>query len=109
MLEKLEDHICFPLKKINDVENHFWVYGIVLKHENKRDSLQKKLFQDGIETRPFFWPLHLQNALPSEFKTETSLPVSENLGRNGLYLPLGKHINDKIQAKVVESVSNFFG
>ena len=107
LLNKFDDYINIPLKKVNGVKNHFWVYGIVLKQENRRDSLQKSYSKT--ELKPdHFWPLHLQKALPREFKTETSLPVSENLGRNGLYLPLGNHVNDKIQAKVVKSISNFF-
>jgi perosamine synthetase len=57
----------------------------------------------GVETRPFFWPLHLQNALPDEFKEkETNLLISENLGKNGLYIPTGSHISNSKQNKIVE-------
>ena len=32
--------------------------------------------------------------------------ISENLGKNGLYLPMGAHINRKIQTKIVKSIEN---
>ena len=34
------------------------------KKENIRDKLIEDLLKAGIETRPFFWPLHLQPSLP---------------------------------------------
>ena len=37
---------------------------ILLNEGIERDTLIEKLLADGIETRPFFWPLHLQKALP---------------------------------------------
>jgi perosamine synthetase len=65
------------------------------------------MYKDGIETRPFFWPLHLQNALSDDFKKEKgSLPISESLGENGIYLPLGNHINKKIQKNIISKLIN---
>ena len=50
----------------------------------------KKLKSFGIETRNFFWPLHKQPILNKMglFK-KVKLPVSENLAKNGIYLPTG--------------------
>ena len=62
----------------------------------------KNLLKAGIETRPFFWPLHLQPSLPEDFSNlNNDLPNSEYIGKNGLYIPLGSHINRKIQEEVV--------
>jgi len=88
-----------------DVKNHYWVFGLLLNKENIRNNLMKLLLDDGIETRPFFWPLHLQNALPDKFKNPKELlPVSVNLGKNGLYIPIGPHINKKNQRFIVRSL-----
>ncbi len=88
-----------------DAKNHYWVFGLLLNKENIRNNLIKLLLDDGIETRPFFWPLHLQNALPDKFKNRKELlPVSVNLGKNGLYIPIGPHINKKNQKFIVRSV-----
>ena len=101
------NQITLPLKNTSTSKNHYWVYGIVLKEKN-RDELQNYLLHNGIQTRKFFWPLHLQNALPSEFKTNETLSISENLGSNGLYLPIGDHINKKDQEFIANKIKSFF-
>jgi dTDP-4-amino-4,6-dideoxygalactose transaminase len=46
--------------------------------------------------------LHLQNALPSKFRNiSQNLDVSVNLGENGLYLPMGNHINKNLQKRII--------
>ena len=72
--------------------------------ENIRDKVIEDLSNRGIETRPFFWPLHLQNALPREYATTKKLLISENLGANGLYLPMGRHVSAKKQKFVVQNL-----
>tara|TARA_Y100000996_G_C22557671_1_gene656204 strand:- start:4235 stop:5350 length:1116 start_codon:yes stop_codon:yes gene_type:complete len=109
LLSDYGDLIQLPLKKTKESENQYWVFGVVLKENNMRDRLMISLGEKGIETRPFFWPLHLQKALPNELKNrEYDLPVSENLGSNGLYLPLGKHVSTNkqkfISKALIESI-----
>lgn len=102
LLEKYSDILTLPLKEHNGSTNHYWVFGIVLKKKNIRDKVMKDLFELGIETRPFFWPLHLQPSLPLKFKKKNrELHVSEDIGKNGLYIPLGHHISKKLQLKIV--------
>ena len=79
---------------------------MVLK-DKSRDELVKFLDNKKIQTN-FFWPLHMQNALPDKFKTLHNLPISENLGKNGLYLPLGNHVKEKDQKYIVEAIVNFY-
>ena len=107
LLLDYSDIIQPPLDTFSNSDNHYWVFGIVLRKKNIRNELIEKMYSDGVETRPFFWPLHLQNALPDKLKMEKgSLPVSENLGENGLYLPLGEHINKKIQKNIISKLIN---
>ena len=102
------DIIQTPLESINSSENHYWVFGILLKKENIRDKLMQELRIKGIETRPFFWPLHLQDALPEKFKpNEDLLPIAEQLGTDGLYIPIGPHIKRKHQEFIVKTILNF--
>ena len=90
--------VQLPLKEFKGSQNHYWVFGIVLKENGIRDRLIEILKEKGIETRPFFWPLHLQSALTDEMKNiKYNLPVSQNLGDNGLYLPLGKQVSTQKQ------------
>ena len=98
LLNSHKDIFQLPLVESRNVSNNFWVFGIVLKNEKIRDDLILKLSQKGIETRPFFWPLHLQPFyLKNGIKKTEKLPNSEYIGKNGLYLPLGSHITLKKQ------------
>lgn len=88
--------IQIPLVQNQGSQNQYWVYGVLLKSK-LRDELSDYLETEGIQTRKFFWPLHLQNALQEKFKTDQKLEVSERLGSQGLYIPLGEHLTEKDQ------------
>ena len=106
LFSDLQDLIQTPQIKYNSSNNHYWVYGILLKKENLRDKLINELYESGIQTREFFWPLHLQNAYLKNNSNKINLKNSEYLGRNGLYIPIGKHVNKKTQKFVVEKIYN---
>jgi len=105
LLKKHNNLFKLQSSRVNDSENHYWVFGVLLKKENIRDTVIDNLLKKGIETRPFFYPLHLQNALPQKFRNKSvDLKISENLGNNGLYIPLGRHINFSKQKFIVETL-----
>lgn len=83
--------------------NHYWVYGIVLKTKSDRNNIIEELYKLGIETRPFFYPLHKQPFLKDKIE-KIELPVSERLGDKGLYLPTGKHINESKQRYIINKL-----
>ncbi len=68
-------------------ENVYWMYSVIVEDEFglERDEVRAKLAAAGIDTRPFFYPVHV---LPM-YQTGQSLPVAENLARRGLNLPSG--------------------
>ncbi len=102
------EKVIFHPEEHNGVKNHYWVYGILLKKDNIRDQLMKNLFDIGIETRPFFWPLHKQDAfLNLNLQHADNLPVAENLGKNGLYIPIGNHIQKKDQVFIANKLIEF--
>lgn len=107
LLESYSNLFQFPSVKFKNVENNYWVFGIVLKYPNIRDQLIENLLLAGIETRPFFWPLHLQPFYLNSFENiDRNLPNSEYIGQNGLYLPMGSHITNRIQKKIINRVIN---
>ena len=67
--------------------NVYWMYSVLVDDDFglSRDALRQCLYAAGIDTRPFFYPVH---ALPM-YNTGQSLPVAEDLGRRGLNLPSG--------------------
>ena len=69
-------------------KNIYWVVGIVIKKKKIIASkLTKKLAKYGIQTRPFFWPMHEQHIFKKMkiFKNK-KFPNSSYLARYGLYL-----------------------
>ena len=91
--EKLKNvkNIELQTLKTKYCENIFWVFGILLKKNSNLDTnkVQELLLKKGIQTRPFFWPLHKQPFLKKYLKKNYSLPNSEFLSKNGFYLPSG--------------------
>lgn len=90
-------------------KNVYWMYGILIdrkKFRISKDELMAELLKHGIETRSFFVPMQNQPVFRSLglFRND-KCPVSDRLGREGLYLPsstgLGKeeivHICDVIK------------
>jgi perosamine synthetase len=69
------------------VNSTFWMSSVVLRKNVgiTRDYLIEKLAKFGIQTRPFFYPLHKLPYINDKVK----LPVTEYLAENGLNLPSG--------------------
>jgi len=106
LFSELQNDIQLPLLKNDVTVNHFWVFGIILKQDNIRDSVTKKLTKAGIETRPFFWPLHMQPLL-QKYNYEINSDIIQNskyLGLNGFYIPIGPHVSKKDQRFIFEEI-----
>jgi perosamine synthetase len=91
--------IQLPLEKTAYSENNYWVFGLVLNGEmtGKAKEVRAELGSFGIGTRPFFQPLHRQPVLQKfGLSDQMTLPVSEDLGNSGFYIPngLGTDISD---------------
>lgn len=76
----------------------YWMYGILVDEEKfgiGRDEVMRRMLEKGIETRPFFHPMHLQPVFlqGGDVDCGGSYPVSEQLGRQGLYLPSSSHLS----------------
>lgn len=82
--------IQLPLMQTKDADNIYWVYGIILKEEfgSSVAEIRTALQQEGIGTRPFFYPLHKQPIF-KDLCPKQSLPVSEFLEARGFYIPSG--------------------
>lgn len=93
-LEGLRGHpwLQLPLKETTSSQNVFWVFAFKLLADCPMNAptLAAKLRSDGVDTRRFFYPLHLQPALLDlGCVDDRRRPVSEELWERGLYLPSG--------------------
>jgi perosamine synthetase len=86
-----------PLERTEYAENIYWVYGVVLKERVPFDASEAmaKLRQMGVDSRHFFWPMHLQPVFQKHglFGNER-FPNSERIAHRGFYLPSGLGITE---------------
>lgn len=69
-------------------ENKYWVVGVLLDDRFDAREVAKDLQQQGVDSRPFFFPLHRQPLLAFySLADQRALPVAERLGAQGIYLP----------------------
>jgi perosamine synthetase len=91
-------------------KNIYWLYSIVIDEEVAgvdRDGLIARLPAYGIDTRPFFFPLHPQ----PPFATEAlrSFPHAERLARCGLSLPTSNNIEFSDIDRVCRAIKSILG
>lgn len=81
-----------PLVKTDYAENIYWVYGIVLDESlgMNAEEAMRRLGEEEVGTRPFFYPMHQQPVLKKMgvFENE-EYPVAENIYQRGFYVPSG--------------------
>jgi perosamine synthetase len=88
-----------------------WLFCITVDSEKygiSRDELMEALDREGVETRPFFIPLH---RLPP-FREESSrrhehLPITDRLSRMGMNLPTYAGLTDDKIEKIVNLIGYF--
>jgi len=86
----------------------YWMYCIELDRKLHLDAAQmiEALGKAGIATRPFFLGLHLQPALRAlGLFNKEHYPVTERIGKQGLYLPSGLALTKKQIDKVVTEIN----
>jgi perosamine synthetase len=91
--------------KTDWAENIYWLYSVVIDEQRVgmgREDLVVKLTDCGIETRPFFYPLHVQPPYFSE--SNYDCPVSCWLAERGLSLPTSNSIDLNDIDRVCDSV-----
>ena len=107
--ERLADlpQLELPADRTDWTENLYWVFGLVLADGVAGDAadLARRLGQEGIGTRPFFWPMHEQPVFREMglFAGERH-PVAERIARRGLYLPSGVGLGEPTIERVAEAV-----
>lgn len=100
LLLKDVEGITLPVEE-SWAKNVYWMYSILVEkdYKLKRDELMIKLKNKGIDTRPFFSPVHKMPYLDEGLK----LPVAEELGEKGINLPSSINLT-KEQIETITSV-----
>jgi len=82
-----------------------WFYCI-LTTPRDRDKLMAYLEKKGVETRPFFIPVHLQGAYKK--LRHPKLSVSEEIGSRGINLPTFVSLKDSEIKLICNEIHNYF-
>lgn len=98
--ELLKDISSFnlPLMETDYAKNIYWVYGIFLNEKSKYNAKEamQLLKEQGIATRPFYYPMHLQPVFQKEkFVEGQHFPNAEILYERAFYIPSGVGFLDK--------------
>lgn len=96
----VEVHVEAP-----DTVHSYWMFSILVEHADQRDVLRKHLAQDGIETRPLFYPMHTMPMYAKNFRKHS---VAEDLAWRGINLPSWPGLTDEQVNSVVLSISRFY-
>jgi perosamine synthetase len=98
-----------PLEESDYATNIYWVYGLVAPNENEKERLVNHLNNNKIGHRPFFWSLHEQPVFKKmRLFIDETYPVSENLSRNGIYIPSGVGLTDDEVESVCETIKKLY-
>jgi perosamine synthetase len=94
-------------------KNVYWIFGILVSEDTGVDGdvMSKLLAAEGIQTRPFFYPMHKQPIFNYKglFLGE-SYPAAELMSKQGLYIPSGLTITAdeiiKVSVSIHKIISN---
>ena len=96
--------IKFP-KTAPWAKNVYWMFGFEVEpgFGITRDELRQFMAKEGVETRTFFVPLHLQPYYYHENKGEM-FPISERLSERGLYIPSASNLTKAQMNRVIRVI-----
>jgi dTDP-4-amino-4,6-dideoxygalactose transaminase len=90
----------------DDVEMSWFVYVVTLAPDIDRGGVMDRLASEGIQSRAYFAPVHLQPYIRERFTIrEGMLPVTEDVGRRTLALPFHNKISETQVDRVVDALT----
>lgn len=103
--------VQLPLPVSEYADNIYWIFGLVLDGASiDAKEAMRRLAEEGIGTRPFFCPMHLQPILRERgLFADECYPVAEHLYRQGFYIPSGLALTDDQIDEVAEKVWKVLG
>jgi perosamine synthetase len=83
----------------------WFVYVVRLHPEIDRDGLIDQLAERGVQTRPYFAPIHLQPFYRATFGFKPGdFPVTERIAASTLALPFSSRLTDSDAAYVADAL-----
>ncbi len=91
-------------------KNVYWMYSMLVEPDSgvSRDDVAAHLRGRGIDSRPFFVPIHRQPSYGSDYESQ-NYPVAERVAESGLNLPSGNELGESEIARIVAAVRESIG
>jgi len=107
--EKYKDKLKgLPLAFHEEAEwtsHSYWMVSILVDDISLRDELRQNLRENGIETRPLFFPIH---TMPMYSRSYQKLPIAESLSWRGINLPSWPGLSDEQIAYICDCIKDYF-
>ena len=87
-----------------DVYHSYWMCSILVDEPEQRDLLRNILRENGIETRPLFYPIHTMPMYADKYQKHE---IAENLGWRGINLPSFPSMTDDEQNLIIYCIKQF--
>ena len=97
------DTIILPTCK--DLKQH--AFHLFVVRSKKRDALKKYLFENGVETL-IHYPISIHKQLAYKELNQLKFPVSEQLSKEMLSLPIHQKLEDFEVVKIIDLMNSFF-
>jgi perosamine synthetase len=101
-----DSRLTLPVQRIW-AKNVFWMFSIVLngRSEQQRDHVMQQLKDKGIETRPFFYPMHI---LPPyrDGQLYEEYPIANRIASQGMNLPSHGELTKKDIQYICQSLQD---
>jgi perosamine synthetase len=96
------DGVRLP-KEAEGTRSSHWLYVVRVTGADaaRRDAVMAKLADEGVETRPVFYPMHV---LPPYFEPDGDYPVADRLAAEGICLPTHAALTEEDVRRVAESL-----
>ncbi|MBP7992033.1 MAG: DegT/DnrJ/EryC1/StrS aminotransferase family protein [Candidatus Magasanikbacteria bacterium] len=96
--------VTFPAFDSNVSRSACWFVSILLSEESKNLALH--LAEKGIETRPFFTPMHAQKPY-AHLSVGQEFPVAMSIARHGISLPSSPNLKDSEIEFICLEIQNY--
>ena len=87
------------------VHHSYWMCSILVSEPELRDPLRKELANQGIETRPLFYPVHTMPMYAGKYERHK---VAEDLGWRGMNLPSYPELTQDQVFYIIDTIRKFF-
>lgn len=88
-----------------DVRHSYWMVSMLVPDPADRNPLRDALREQGVETRPVFYPVHSMPMYSSAFQRH---PVAENLGWRGINLPSYPGLDEPSVKEICSVIKDYF-